>query len=173
MPPLRPVPLSELRLQTQGRHWPVDQAIAGLASLTPVRGEVVARHHGSALEVSGVADTIVTLCCDRCLQPFNHPLHAEARELLQLRDAEAAEAPRSAETPLAADAELFLLGEDLDDRLDPLGLFDPEQWLFEQLSLRLPLVNRCGSDCPGPPSWGDPPPVADPRWATLRTLRPG
>ena len=41
--------------------------------------------------------------------------------------------------------------EVLDDRLDPRGAFDPERWLFEQLSLQLPVVNRCGADCPGPP----------------------
>ena len=41
--------------------------------------------------------------------------------------------------------------EVLDDRLDPRGDFDPERWLFEQLSLELPVVNHCGADCPGPP----------------------
>ncbi len=172
VPRLRPVPLSELRLLAQPRHWAVDQAIAGLESLTPVRGEIRVRHHGNALEVEGVADTIVTLCCDRCLQPFNHPLHAEAREILELLASGGAE---QAAPSLAGGLEpaAFLLGEDLDDRLDPRGRFDPEQWLFEQLSLRLPLVNRCGSDCPGPPSWGDAPAPADPRWASLRSLRPG
>ncbi len=170
---LRPVPLGELRLQAEGRHWPVDQEIAGLDSLTPVRGEVRVRHHGSALEVEGVAETIVTLCCDRCLQSFNQPLHAEVRELLELLEGEVPVPAVSGAASMGVDAETFLLGEDLDDRLDPRGLFDPEQWLFEQLSLRLPLVNRCGSDCPGPPSWGDAPAAADPRWAALGSLRPG
>jgi uncharacterized protein len=170
VPRLRPVPLPELRLQAEGRRWCVDQLIAGLATLTPVRGEVRARHHGNALEIAGEADTIVTLCCDRCLQPFNHPLHAEARELLEL----AGSSESSEGVAIAAEAvDSFVLGDDLDDRLDASGRFDPEQWLFEQLSLRLPLVNRCGPDCPGPPSWGDGPSGGDPRWAALRSLRPG
>jgi len=170
VPRLRPVPLPELRLQPEGQSWSVDQPIEGLASLTPVRGKIRAIHHGHALEVEGVADTIVTLCCDRCLQPFNHPLHAEARELLELAGpADSGEnTSRSAE-----DVGEFLLGDDLDDRLDAGGRFDPEQWIFEQLSLRMPLVSRCGADCPGPPSWGDGPSGSDPRWAALRSLRPG
>ncbi len=170
VPRLRPVPLPELRLQAEGRRWSVDQPIAGLPSLTPVRGEIQALHHGNALEIKGVADTIVTLCCDRCLQPFNHPLHAEACELLELAGA----TDPGDGGPIPAEAvEEFILGDDLDDRLDANGRFDPEQWLFEQLSLRLPLVSRCGADCPGPPSWGDGPTGTDPRWRALRSLRPG
>ncbi|MFM7266045.1 MAG: YceD family protein [Cyanobium sp.] len=164
------MPLPELRLQPEGRRWRVDQPIAGLSSLSPVRGEVRVRHHGNALEIDGEADTIVTLCCDRCLQPFNHPLHAEAHELLEL--AGAGDGPESGPIP-PEEPEAFLLGDDLDDRLDASGRFDPEQWLFEQLSLRLPLVNRCSPECAGPPSWGDGPSGGDPRWAALRSLRPG
>ncbi len=166
---LRPVPLPELRLLEGGRSWRVDQPIAGLESLTPVRGCLRVRHHGQALEVDGEAETIVTLCCDRCLQPFNHPLRAEAHELLELvgAEGEAAGEFSALESPGPG-----ALAEELDDRLDPRGRFDPERWLFEQLSLRLPLVNRCGSDCPGPPSWGDAPAEVDPRWAPLRNLRP-
>jgi uncharacterized protein len=168
-PRLRPVPLPELRLLAEGRSWRVEQPIAGLESLTPVRGSLRVRHHGQALEVEGQAETIVTLCCDRCLQPFNQPLRAEAHELLELigAEGEAAGEFSALESPGAG-----ALAEELDDRLDPRGRFDPERWLFEQLSLRLPLVNRCGSDCPGPPSWGDAPAEVDPRWAALRNLRP-
>ena len=63
--------------------------------------------------------------------------------------------------------------------LDPLGSFDPERWVFEQLSLQMPLVKRCGADCPGPaqlqpsaqttavkPEGTD----LDPRWAALHKL---
>ena len=168
-PRLRPVPLPELRLLAEGRSWRVEQPIAGLESLTPVRGSLRVRHHGQALEVEGEAETIVTLCCDRCLQPFNQPLRAEAHELLELvgAEGEAAGEFSALESPGAG-----ALAEELDDRLDPRGRFDPERWLFEQLSLRLPLVNRCGSNCPGPPSWGDAPGEVDPRWAALRKLRP-
>jgi uncharacterized protein len=130
----------------------VEQRIADLESLTPVRGQVLAIHHGTALEVRGEAETIVTLCCARCLQQYNHGLRAEVQELIEFRGGSG------------------LQGEDLDDRLDPMGQFDPERWLFEQLSLQLPLVNRCGSDCPGPARWGTAPTTADPRWEALKAL---
>jgi uncharacterized protein len=159
---LQPLPLQELRLLSEGRTWPVDQSIAGLASLTPVRGRVRALHHGTVLEVEGSAETIITLCCDRCLQTYNQALSAKARELLEI----AVAGPEEEEVVFAA--------EDPVERLDPGGSFDPERWLFEQLSLQLPLVNRCGADCPGPPlptgdasGEGD----VDPRWAALRSLR--
>lgn len=160
-PLLRPVPLAELRTLPEGKVWEVDQPIAGLESLTPVRGQVEAVHHGTALEVSGEAETIITLCCARCLQHYNQGLRAEVRELIDFRGG-----PHSPDNdPMAP------LGDDLDDRLDPAGSFDPERWLFEQLNLQLPLVNRCGKECPGPTSWGSGPPAAvDPRWEALKSL---
>jgi len=150
--PLTPVSLAELRALPEGKEWLVEQRIAELESLTPVRGQVLAIHHGNALEVRGEAQTIVTLCCARCLQQYNHGLRAEVQELIEFRGGSG------------------LQGEDLDDRLDPMGQFDPERWLFEQLSLQLPLVNRCGSDCPGPARWGTAPTTADPRWEALKAL---
>ncbi len=169
--PLAPVSLAELRLRDGGRHWSVDQAIAGLETLTPVRGILRAEHHGNALEVLGRAETIVTLCCDRCLHHYNHPLGIDCRELIELNGAHATPCPDGAASSAAIE-EMFVVGHDLDDRLDPRGSFDPERWLFEQLSLQLPLVNRCGADCPGPPAWsGAAPESVDPRWAALTTLR--
>jgi uncharacterized protein len=160
--PLSPVSLAELRALSEGKQWLVDQPIADLESLTPVRGHLRVIHHGTALEVTGEAEAIVTLCCARCLQQFNHVLRTDVQELI-----ECGGGPASATDPLLAP-----LGEDLDDRLDPSGSFDPERWLFEQLSLQLPLVNRCGADCPGPACWGSAPSVGDPRWAALQALSP-
>ena len=104
-------------------------------------------------------ETILTLCCARCLQQFNHALNADVRELIAFQGG-----------PDPEDDWAALPGNDLDDRLDPRGRFDPERWLFEQLSLRLPLVNRCGEDCPGPARWSTAPPAVDPRWAALQGL---
>ena len=115
---LQPLPLQELRLLSEGRSWPVDQSIAGLASLTPVRGRVRALHHGTVLEVEGTAETIVTHCCDRCLQTYNHALAATARELLEIAVARPEE------------EEVLFAAEDPVERLDPGGNFDPERWLF-------------------------------------------
>lgn len=158
---LAPIALAELRAQAAGKHWQVDQPISDLESLTPVRGHLLAVHHGTALEVSGLAEAIVTLSCARCLQKYNHALRAEVQELIEFRGT----APGSEAIPSP-------LGEDLDDRLDPGGFFDPERWLFEQLSLQLPLVNRCGEDCPGPACWGSASSQVDPRWAALAAFRP-
>lgn len=167
---LRPVPLQELKLLPDGRRWSVAEHLSDLASLTPVRGEVEARHGGNVLEVQGAASTIVTLRCDRCLQEFNHPLAFRCRELLWLGE------PSELGDALEDDGPI--------DSLDPRGSFDPASWLFEQLSLQLPLQNRCGDDCPGPSTWstagGAQPsaatgelaePPIDPRWERLRRLR--
>lgn len=168
--PLAPVPLAELRYRAGGRRWTVDQPIADLDSLTPVRGSLRAEHHGNALEVEGTVDTIVTLCCDRCLQHYNQPLRVQCRELLELAGAPGAAPQARVQAALDAD---FEVGDDLDDRLDPRGSFDPERWLFEQLSLQLPLMNRCSDDCPGPPAWaGGAAEAVDPRWAALTSLHP-
>jgi len=173
--PLRPMALQELRLQPEGRHWRVDQAISDLDTLTPVRGDLLAIHHGSVLEVQGRAETIITLTCDRCLQPFNHALRLEVRELLDLGTGDGSGASDAAVTAREAAGQdtrtLLPCGEDLDDRLLADGSFDPERWLFEQLHLLLPVVNHCGGSCPGPARWSLDAQVDDPRWAALRTLR--
>jgi uncharacterized protein len=172
--PLQPVPLQELRLLADGRRWTVDQPISELESLTPVRGSLTAVHRGNILEVAGEARTIVTLRCDRCLQHFNHPLRFRHQEVVWLGD-QARAAGIDAEVVLEGGSEVLELDPDgLCESLDPSGAFDPEHWIFEQLSLQLPLVNRCGSDCPGPEVLGAPGEQAltDPRWAALKKLQP-
>ena len=166
--PLRPVPLQELKHLDAGRHWLINQPIEGLASLTPVRGQLHATHRGTVLEVEGAADTIITLCCDRCLQHFNHPLRATSRELLWVGE------PATSHATAPGDP-VALEGEDDDgglmEQLDPRGSFDPEHWIFEQLNLQLPIVNHCGSDCPGPATWTSENADGDPRWQALQSLR--
>jgi uncharacterized protein len=151
--PLRPLPLQELQHLDGGRHWQIDQPIGGLATLTPVRGELQATHRGNVLELEGHAEAIVTLCCDRCLQHFNLTLSAASTELVLIGAAE------------SDDGQLV-------ERLDPRGSFDPEHWIFEQLSLQLPIVNHCGSHCPGPATWSSASSGIDPRWQALQNLTP-
>jgi uncharacterized protein len=168
---LRPVPLQELRLLVEGRRWSVEQPLGELDSLTLVRGELRAIHRGNVLEVSGQAETIVTLRCDRCLRDYNHQLVTDAQELIWL-----------GEPAAEADKVLELDPESLSETLDPRGSFDPARWLFEQLHLQLPFRNDCGPLCPGPdlppeasrqPVAGDAvaEPAPDSRWAALRDLR--
>jgi uncharacterized protein len=170
---LRPVAIQELRALAEGRSWVVAEHLQDLSTLTPVRGRVRAVHRGPVLEVEGEAETIVTLCCDRCLQHYNHPLHFRTRELVWLEGAgaqEPATTVQEGEAVLAINAEA--LDGDPGEGIDPAGSFDPGHWTFEQLSLQLPLVNRCGPDCPGPASWGHGDAGVDPRWAALAALQP-
>ena len=168
---LRPVPIQELKLLAEGRRWQLDQHLESLQSLTPVRGHVQAIHRGNVLEVEGEAQTIVTLCCDRCLQDFNHPLSHSTQEVLWLGE-QARTSGMEAEALIeAGELSLDLDADALSESLDPSGSFDPAHWSFEQLSLQLPLVNRCGADCPGPNLAGTGADQAqDPRWAALRNL---
>ena len=66
---------------------------------------------------------------------------------------------------------LDLEADDLCESIDPNGSFEPEHWLFEQLSLQLPLVNRCGAECPGPDLHTGAGGAIDPRWGALRNLQ--
>lgn len=166
---LRPASIRDLQLLGErGRHWVVEQSLEDLDTLTPVRGWIHAVHRGSLLEVEGEAETIVNLCCDRCLQRYNHCLRCQTRELIWLEvdsDTEEPGAPVSQSDPLT-------------ERLDPGGCFDPGRWIFEHLHLQQPLVRRCGSHCPGPdlsPGQGGlrsdaAEEVIDPRWEILRRL---
>ncbi len=176
IPGLKAVLLQELRALASPRVWDVEGHLDELPSLTPVRGSVRVEHLGSVLEVNGSLSTIITLCCDRCLGQFNHPLACETRELIWLGQEDCDQAGAT-----------VLEGNDQDgllERLDPFGSFDPQRWAFEQLSLQLPVVNHCGDGCPGPPcalnslnpakqaaAIGSEQVAIDPRWETLRKLQ--
>ena len=153
------------------RVWEVEGELDELPSLTPVRGHVSAEHRGNVLAVEGKLSTIVTLCCDRCLNQFNQSLSCTPSELIWLGD----EQPTADELELSGEvAEM----EGLVDVLDPRGQFDPQQWAFEQLNLLLPVVNHCGDHCPGPPGLHQQPLTSDakpkdvdPRWQALQQLQ--
>ncbi|MCF8132554.1 MAG: DUF177 domain-containing protein [Synechococcus sp. Tobar2m-G35] len=163
-PSLRPVPVPDLRLLPDGRRWTVAQRLQELQSLEPVCGWLQVWHHGSQLLVRGEASTTIERPCDRCLQPVAVALVAKVEEWIGLEDpGDSGEAP--VEIVLDGGNELPL------DSLDPQGSFDPEHWLFEQLSLVQPLRCLCRDDCPG--LLADPGTVQplDPRWQALRTLQ--
>ena len=168
---LEPVPLQELRTLGAVKVWDVEGELDELPSLTPVRGHVSADHRGNVLAVEGKLSTIVTLCCDRCLNQFNQSLSCTPSELIWLGD----EQPTAYELELSGEvAEM----EGLVDVLDPRGQFDPQQWAFEQLNLLLPVVNHCGDHCPGPPGLQQQPVTSDAkpkdvdhRWQALQQLQ--
>ena len=168
---LEPVPLQELRALGTAKFWEVEGELDELPSLTPVRGHVSAEHRGNVLAVEGKLNTIVTLCCDRCLNHFNRKLSCTTSEFIWLGD----EQPTADELELSGEvAEM----EGLVDVLDPRGQFDPQQWVFEQLNLLLPVFNYCGDHCSGPPGFQQQPvipdtktKVVDPRWQALQQLQ--
>ena len=141
----------------------VNDEIADLDTLVPVKGKVVVRHGGNFLEVTSQAETITTLVCDRCLQHYNHRLAIDTSELIWLEsELEVEDIPTEREVSL----------EDLSETLPPNGHFDPEAWLFEQLSLALPLRKVCGDSCPGTTTKATSEEHhVDRRWSSLAALK--
>lgn len=135
-----------------------------LVTLTPVRGTVTVAHRQTYLEVTGKADTIVTLTCDRCLQNYNTRLQVDTQELIWLQRPDLPEdVPNEREVSV----------EDLDESVDPHGYFSPADWLYEQLCLELPLRKVCDpAQCPGVEQPEDTSqPQIDSRWAKLADLK--
>ena len=168
---LEPIALRDLKALGAPRSWEVDTSLDQLPSLTPVRGSLSAEHRGNVLAVEGQLQTIVTLTCDRCLGQFNRKLSCQPSELIWL-----------GETPPSdlqlRESDQISEPDGLVECLDPRGAFEPRQWAFEQLSLQLPVVNRCGEDCPGPSIPSHPADDSDanhsdldPRWQALRELQ--
>lgn len=135
-----------------------------LETLTPVQGVCRVTHKGNFLETAVKADTIITLCCDRCLQQYNHRLSVETAEFLWLIDGEAIDPE---EIPLDED----LIIEEMVETLPKDGTFDVGSWIYEQLCLELPQRKLCSADCGGitlSPSQTEQP---DARWSALEALR--
>ncbi len=137
IPGLKPIPLKELRAQSGPRVWKLKGYLEDFPTLAPIRGLVTAEHLGNMLSVKGDIQTIISLECDRCLISFNQNLDCLQEELIWL----------GKEIPKENNFKGNLLLEDLMESLDPLGIFDPERWVFEQLSLQIPLHKNCGLEC--------------------------
>jgi uncharacterized protein len=141
----------------------VDGFIDDLETLTPVRGEVVVTHGGNYLEVFVVAETIVTLACDRCLKQYNHRLSIDRSELIWLNE-------QSDSWEKLPNENLEL--ENLEESLSPQGYFDVQEWLYQQLCLALPLRKLCDEKCPPisvKSSTSEP--LIDSRWQSLAALK--
>ncbi|MGF1479440.1 MAG: DUF177 domain-containing protein [Cyanophyceae cyanobacterium] len=151
-----------LKAPEKTEEIPVQEFIAGLETLTPIRGKMIVNHGGSYLEVAASAETIVTLMCDRCLQQYNHRLSLDTSELIWLdKTSELTNSVPSVQESL----------EDLSESLPPHGYFQPEPWLYEQLSLAMPLRRLCNKNCQPPASASEQKPSVDSRWATLAVLK--
>ncbi len=153
-----------LKLPQRKLEIVVQDKIAGLTTLTPVKGRITLRHGGNFLEVTAQAETIVTMTCDRCLQNYNHRLVVNTNELIWLTS--------TVETidPLPSEREVSV--EDLSETIPSNGHFEPENWLYEQLSLAMPLRQLCGEECPGAPKTAtETKSHIDPRWSSLAVLK--
>ncbi|AFZ36030.1 protein of unknown function DUF177 [Stanieria cyanosphaera PCC 7437] len=151
-----------LKLSERKEEVTIQESIAGLNTLTPIRGLMVIKHGGNYLEVVAKAETIVTLVCDRCLNHYNHRISINTSELIWLEAEQSEDFPQEREVAV----------EDLSETLSPDGYFEPETWLYEQLSLAMPLRQLCGKTCQGTEVT---PSVAssgiDSRWASLADLK--
>jgi uncharacterized protein len=152
-----------LKARERQEEIKIQDEILGLNTLTPVRGIMLVRHGGNFLEISAQAETIVTLICDRCLKHYNHRLSFHTSELIWLEETKEPER-------FLEEREVSI--EDLSETLPPDGYFEPDTWLYEQLSLAMPLRRVCGKDCPGAtPVSEDNDLSIDSRWACLANLK--
>ena len=143
---------------------PLNDYINDLQTLTPVKGSFRVTHCQSFLEVELQADTILTLVCDRCLQTFNHRLSVDTQEVILLQyDRNESSLPLERE----------IMSEDLSETLPPNGELNVQEWIYEQLSLAMPLKNVCGNDCQTPQEIekeGQNQKIDD-RWSALNQLK--
>lgn len=152
-----------LKLPEQTEKIAFLESIEGLDSLTPVRGTLIISHRHNFLEVSTSAETIMTLVCDRCLKNYNYRLSLNTSEIIWLQN------PGDSQS-LVGEREIAL--EDLSENLPINGYFEPNTWLYEQLSLNMPVRQLCSKNCQ-PPEYQEQQehPSIDSRWSSLASLR--
>ncbi len=152
-----------LQATAKTKTIPLEDFIPGLDTLTPFRGTMIVRHGGTFLEIKVQGETIITLTCDRCLQQYNHRIVLDTSEIIWLdKKVDLADIPQERE----------IAWEDLSETLSPDGYFDPETWLYEQLSLTMPLRKLCGKDCQQPQTIDhENESQIDSRWASLQSLK--
>lgn len=154
------------RLSEGTERLAFNEVIPDLETLTPVQGWLEVTHRGNYLEVMAEAETIVTLTCDRCLQKYNYRLKIAPSEMIWLRETE-----EDTDDGLILDQDIDP-EDDLVESLPPQGYFDPTTWLYEQLSLELPLRRLCDAQCGGiPVIQPTAETVVDRRWASLEALK--
>lgn len=153
-----------LKVPEQTEVIQINECIAGLETLTPVRGRLQVTHKGNYLEVSAKAETIITLACDRCLQRYNHRLKINVSELVWLEESE----PQPDDDSLEREVPF----EDLVETLPPHGYFQPDAWLYEQLCLEIPPRKLCDQACQGIPITEEgSAALTDQRWQALEALK--
>ena len=168
---LNRISLNELKLIAEPKTWQINLYLDNLPSLTPIRGFITAAHLGNRLNIKAKINTIITLRCDRCLKNYNQELYYDSEEIILIIE----------ENPTKEINETKELKYDLIERMHKNEKFNPKAWVFEQMSLQLPLLSTCGTDCKGPDyqskeegigisQTGDSDISIDPRWNELKKL---
>ncbi len=153
-----------LKMPERTYEFQLNDYISELETLTPVKGSFRVTHSHNYLEITLKADTILTLTCDRCLQTFNYRLTVDTTEIILLQHP-----PDNFSLPL----EREIVTEDLSETLPPNGELIVQSWIYEQLSLAMPLRNLCGNDCqpPSPEEDNNDEITKDDRWSALASLK--
>lgn len=141
--------------------------LKGLDSLTPVQGWVQIVHQDNYLDVSGKAETIMTLSCHRCLCQYNHRVKFKTTELIWLSFGGDVRS-----VPAISDGGVEF--DELTETLPDQGNFDVEQWIYEQLCLAIPSRQLCDANCRGiavENAQVAPSDSVDQRWAALELLK--
>ena len=169
---LKPIPLEELKALSITKNWILKGFIDEFPSISPVKGNVSAKHQESTLLVKGNLKATIKLNCDRCLDTFNETLDFSSKELILIGDI----------YPDKNNLRGEIHSQDLIVCISPMDKFDPERWAFEQLSLHMPLIKRCNIDCRGPYQLSNSDQITldyqkekkslqiDPRWSELKKL---
>jgi uncharacterized protein len=153
-----------LKMPEQRQEIILDDQISGLQTLTPIRGNFSITHKGTFLDLRLTVDTILTLTCDRCLQTYNHRLAVQTSEIVWL--------DYNKDQDLNIPLERQILQEDLCESLAPNSNFAVEEWIYEQLSLAMPLRQLCGNNCQAPiKNDQNQENSIDNRWSALASLK--
>ena len=150
-----------LKMPEQKEEIKLNHQISGLNTLTPVKGIFQVAHRGNFLELELQVNTILTLTCDRCLQTFNYRLEVDTSEIILLQEAE---------TDFNLPLEREIISENLSETLPPNGELMVEEWIYEQLSLSMPLRNLCSNNCQPPSVKHNSMTIGDSRWSSLSSL---
>ena len=168
IPGLLPVSIKELKALSTSKEWPIEGYLDEIASITPIRGMLIAGYQENTLKVKGNFSTIINLICDRCALNYNYSLMFNSEEFILIGD----EKDSTEDLPLNELAEYIFSSDN----------FDPERWVIEQLSLQVPLINICSDQCLGPITINKEnlsPSISaecidqqkfDPRWSQLKRL---
>ncbi len=172
---LQPIPVKEISKLTSPKIWLIEGYLKNFATFTPISGIIKADSKGNLLQLKGKANTAVNLSCDKCLTSFNYKLEFETDEMIWIGKEDLNLEDLKLEVSSSQLASIV-------DFIDPNENFDPAHWLFEQLNLRMPLLNICGDHCPGSPQINSPEKIShgqndsgeqqqiDSRWIALKNF---